>query len=100
MEILAFDIGGTHGRCCLARRDGNHEDVLRLQREPMDDGRRWLQRLLDAGKRMAHAPQDLQVLAVSFGGPVTGDGRIQSMHVPGWESIDLSAELKKVFNTP
>lgn len=98
MEILVFDFGGTQGRCALATRDGKLSRVLRLQRAATEDGALWFERLLAAGRGIV-SPQT-RIVSVSFGGPVATDGRILSMHVPGWEKIDLRAELAKAFRLP
>lgn len=100
MEILAFDFGGTRGRCCLARADGSHTDVLALARAPDEDGARWLARLLDAGRRINAAPGQRRIVGISFGGPVTPAGRVLSMHVPGWEKIDLAGIMREAFGLP
>ena len=100
MNILAFDIGGTRGRCCLASADGSIAHVQTLERTQTDDGAMWLQRLLAAGKQIVQFAKQLQVVAVSFGGPVAPDGRVLSMHVPGWENVDLAGEMRKTFMLP
>ena len=101
MDILAFDIGGTQGRCCLARADGTRGDVTTLQRGASSDGREWLARLIAAGTALvSKANSPIRVVAVSFGGPVDNAGKILSMHVKGWESINLAAELQKSFGAP
>jgi glucokinase len=105
MNVLAFDIGGTQGRCCAApvagARGTDRPEVLyvtALQREPDEDGARWLARLLDAGRRVRQP--DTAVVSVSFGGPVSPDGQVISVHVPGWETVDLPAALKEAFQVP
>lgn len=96
--ILAFDIGGTRGRCGVAA-GANLLDVQAMQRGS-DNGERWLARLLESGKSLAAKHSGLTAIGVSFGGPVSSDGRILSMHVKGWEGIDLASELRKTFNLP
>jgi glucokinase len=98
LDILAFDFGGTQGRVCLATREAKMTRVTKLQRQPSDDGARWFQTLLAAGRGIATSQS--KVVAVSFGGPVAADGRIMSVHVPGWEKIDLRAELANAFKLP
>ena len=101
MDILAFDIGGTQGRCCLAKGDGTRGEVTALQRGASKDGAEWLARLLAAGKALVDkSPVPIRIVAVSFGGPVDMDGKILSMHVSGWESINLAAELNTAFRVP
>ncbi|MCY3021405.1 MAG: ROK family protein [Planctomycetota bacterium] len=99
-DILAFDVGGTRGRCCLARADGTHGDVIGLARAPHEDGARWLARLLEAGRDLNKAPGKRRVVGVSFGGPVAPDGRVLSMHVPGWEKVDLAGAMAGAFGLP
>jgi glucokinase len=41
-----------------------------------------------------------RAVGVSFGGPVDNNGRIFSMHVPGWESIDLRRSMQDAFGLP
>jgi len=65
------------------------------QRTANETGPRWLARLIDAALRIA--PELPRAAAVSFGGPVAPDGTIQSMHVPGWENIDLAGEIAQAF---
>jgi glucokinase len=101
MDILAFDIGGTQGRCCLAKSDGSRGAVTTLQRAGHHDGRHWLERLIGAGREQCAAiGVKPRVVCVSFGGPVDNDGGIRSMHVAGWDSINLSSELQQAFNAP
>jgi len=100
MDILAFDFGGTRGRCCLAQADGSHSDVVALARAPDEHGARWLARLLDAGRRVNQAPGKRRIVGISFGGPVSPEGRVVSMHVPGWEKVDLVREMSTAFGLP
>jgi len=96
--ILAFDIGGTRGRCAVAA-GANLLEVQAMQRGS-DSGERWLARLLESGKSLAAKHGGLKAIGVSFGGPVSSEGRIVSMHVKGWEGVDLVAELNKAFGLP
>jgi glucokinase len=100
MEILAFDFGGTRGRCCLAQPDGSHDDIVGLARSPDEHGAKWLARLLEAGRELNQAPGKRRIVAISFGGPVAPDGRVVSMHVPGWEKVDLAGEMSRAFQLP
>lgn len=100
MNFLAFDFGGTRGRCCLADAGGAYTHLTALARQAEEDGGRWLRRLLSAGAEIRRQSRTLKAVAVSFGGPVTPDGRVLSMHVPGWEKIDLKQEMKAAFGLP
>ncbi len=114
-EILAFDIGGTQGRCGLARCGEILADVDSLERDRLkaghrtfefatirnfrrasgEDGPAWMRRLIDCAKEICStAPL---FVAVSFGGPVEPDGSIRSMHVPGWENVDLTGAIANAF---
>lgn len=96
--ILAFDIGGTRGRCGVAA-GANLLDVDAMQRGA-DGGERWLMRLLESGKTLAQKHTGITAVGVSFGGPVSSDGRLLSMHVKGWEGVDLVGEIRKAFHVP
>jgi glucokinase len=100
MEILAFDIGGTQGRCCVASPGGERGEVRTLRRNSEENGRAWLDRLLAAGREVAQHSTALKVVAISFGGPIGNDGRIFSVHVRGWEDVDLRAEMQNAFKLP
>jgi glucokinase len=97
-ELLAFDIGGTQGRCGVVRvsADDSAETLAltTLRREANEDGPAWLARLLAAAKALNVSTSDC---AVSFGGPVKPDGSIRSTHVPGWERLDLCGEIERAL---
>src|SRR5512140_330713 len=99
-EILAFDVGGTRGRCCLATSDGKRTQTVRLSRASGEDGSAWLTQLLAAGRQVAPNSQSLRAVSISFGGPVTAGGRVLSMHVTGWEHIDLPKAMTDAFHLP
>lgn len=114
-DILAFDIGGTQGRCGVARcgaglPDGAQPTLGRLKAELRtfefstihnfrrangEDGPAWLRRLIESAKELC--PSAPRFAAVSFGGPVEPDGSIRSMHVPGWENVDLTGAISAAF---
>lgn len=100
-EIIAFDIGGTHGRCGLARCDSEHPELLSfstiktLRRAGNEDGASWLERLVICARELsAKTPR---AVAISFGGPVASDASIQSMHVSGWEHVDLIGRISSAL---
>lgn len=66
-----------------------------LQRASDESGEHWSARLIKTALKIA--PELPRVAAVSFGGPVDHDGRIQSMHVPGWEGVDLAGDIARAF---
>lgn len=100
LPILAFDFGGTRGRSCLGGLNGSYAHVVSLERSRDDDGSSWLRRLLEAGREISGRGNGIKVISVSFGGPVAPDGRVQSMHVPGWERVDLRKEMADAFGAP
>ena len=67
-----------------------------LQRAASESGPHWLARLIDCALKIA--PEFPRACAVSFGGPVSPDGQILSMHVPGWENVDLAGEIAQAFH--
>ncbi len=101
-EIVAFDIGGTQGRCGLARGGSDQSELFSfstiksLRRAANEGGAAWLERLiLCADELGATTPC---AVAISFGGPVASDGSIQSMHVSGWENVDLTGKIAEAFD--
>jgi len=101
-EILAFDFGGTKARCGLVSRDGSLGPTRVQSRPRSDDGPRWLVRMLDEGRGLlaetgSRAPR---AVGVSFGGPVDDEGRVFSMHVPGWGNVDLRRSMQEAFGLP
>ena len=100
LPILAFDFGGTRGRCCLGATDGTYKHVVGFERGHDDDGGSWLRRLVSAGREVRQHTDKISIISVSFGGPVTPEGRVVSMHVPGWENVDLVREMTLAFSAP
>src|SRR6266436_5031846 len=101
-EALAFDFGGTKARCGLVSRDGRLGPTRVQGRPRSDDGPRWLARMLDEGRGLlAEAgPGAPRAVGVSFGGPVDDEGRVFSMHVAGWEKVDLRQSMREAFGLP
>jgi len=100
-EVLAFDFGGTRARCALVSPDGRMGAPRVLPRPPSDDGPRWLARMLEEARDLlAVAPGAPRAVGVSFGGPVDDDGRVFSMHVAGWERVDLRRSMREAFGLP
>lgn len=105
-DIAAFDIGGTQGRCGWARVPRQSEagekfefaTVKALRRGADEQGPAWLERLVACAKEIIPSPP--QYAAISFGGPVKPDGSIQSIHVRGWEDIDLIGGIAAAFGLP
>ncbi len=99
--VLAFDFGGTRARCALVSRDGRMDAPRVLPRPPSDDGPRWLTRMLEEARDLlAAAPGVPRAVGVSFGGPVDDEGRVFSMHVAGWEQVDVRRSMREAFGLP
>lgn len=102
-DLLAFDIGGTQGRCARARCSDKIAngfeflDVKSYRRAGGELGRAWMETLIAGAQSICEVGSKPSLLAVSFGGPVRPDGSVQSTHVPGWERIDLIGELARAF---
>lgn len=96
--LLAFDFGGTRGRCARVSMDGAAGPLKVLHRQAGEEGPRWLERLMDAGRALPG--ESPRALGVSFGGPVAPSGRVLSMHVPGWEGVDVRARMTAAFGLP
>ncbi len=100
-EFLAFDFGGTRARCALVSREGRMGPPRVLPRPPSDDGPRWLARMLEAARGLlAVAPGAPRAVGVSFGGPVDDEGGVFSMHVAGWERVDVRRSMQEAFGLP
>jgi glucokinase len=52
--------------------------------------------LIDSAKNEFDVPPSSA--GISFGGPVAADGSIRSMHVRGWENVDLIGEIASAFD--
>ncbi|MEI6234154.1 MAG: ROK family protein [Planctomycetota bacterium] len=98
-DIVAFDIGGTQGRCGVARVSSGAAfeltQVKALRRGVDEHGPEWLDRLMACAKDVC--TRQPRFAAVSFGGPVSPDGSIQSMHVSGWDAVDLVGRIASEF---
>ena len=104
VDVMAFDIGGTQGRCGFAHVSDqanaafSFSNVTALRRNPNEQGAAWMQRLTACAKSMAMNPPGW--VAISFGGPVASDGSIRSMHVSGWEEVDLVGSVARELGVP
>ena len=111
IDVIAFDIGGTQGRCGFARvprtsatgtgtvpprNEFEFEALASFRRESSEQGPAWMERLIAGAKDLTSAKP--RCAAISFGGPVSPDGRIQSVHVPGWENADLIGAVSRAFD--
>ena len=100
-DLLAFDIGGTQGRCGIVRMGDapNHAETLAyttLRRAPAEDGAAWLVRLLAAARELGFRRQK-RLRDFLFGGPVLPERFDSIPHVPGWERLDLPGEIERAF---
>jgi len=89
MTLLALDIGGMN----LAASAGG-KPVRALT---PDTGEEALATLLGLADTVVHGP--VEAVGVSFAGPLE-DGRIRSLHVPGWDDMPLRDVLQERFGAP
>jgi glucokinase len=102
--ILSIDIGGTKTIVALCTQEGEVIEPLRAVR-PSDKDAFWIRDSLferidllkekqpDLFKRIEHC-------GIGFGGPVQNNRPVLSMHVPGWEEIDLCREVTDRYSLP
>jgi glucokinase len=98
--VLALDIGGTKSFVGLCRPDGTVLAVRRIENR-FDGAAAYWSALLDVvdelltekvgGKSLFH------MAGIGFGGPIGRDGRLRSLHVGGWDGIDLSGDIGRRF---
>src|SRR5207248_1712726 len=72
------------------------EALASFRRESSEQGPVWMERLINGAKELTGAKP--RCAAISFGGPVSPDGGIQSVHVPGWENVDLVGAVARAFD--
>lgn len=100
--ILAIDIGGTKSLVALGDASGALlEDPRRL--DNVYGGRAaeyWPALLREVDSLLEAHPEErarLRRAGVGFGGPIDRDGRFHSLHVGGWDRIDLIGDLRRRY---
>ncbi|MCB9770470.1 MAG: ROK family protein [Candidatus Omnitrophica bacterium] len=103
-SILSIDIGGTKTIVALCSRDGQVIDPQRAGR-PADKDAFWIREsLFERIDRLREIqPEKFSLIkscGIGFGGPVQNNRPVLSMHVPGWEEIDLCREITDRYGIP
>lgn len=102
-HLLAVDIGGTKTSLAVAESSATGpRPYLSVDRLPTPaTAADVLARLLIAGRRLV-GDGALAGIGVSFGGRVqpAPTPRLTSLHVPGWQDIDLAGALTRAFEAP
>lgn len=95
--ILSIDIGGTKTIVAICTSDGRVIDPFRADRPPDQDGAKIRDSIFDRIDHLRDGRPDvfsnIRKCGIGFGGPVRDNRPVLSMHVPGWEKIDLCAEI-------
>ena len=96
MPILAIDIGGTKTAAALI------DDDLLLEHTSWPsprDASEALERIVAVCSPWAPRAR---AAGVSFGGPFdfTNQTCVRSMHIGGWDGVDISARLERALNVP
>lgn len=94
--ILSLDFGGTKLAAGLVRAFSGHVIAAPRCPTPSDAQASYAAMLAMARDLLARTPEPVRAVGVSFGGPVEVDGRTvrRSMHIPGWENMDLADRLE------
>jgi glucokinase len=106
-QVLALDFGGSKLiAAVVAPAIGK---ILSLKRAPTPvergaDGSIELIAQLgnEAITALNPTSQEIEAIGISFGGPVSRDRRhvVHSMHVSGWDSVDLPDRIGRIFAKP
>lgn len=95
-RVLAVDVGGTKTAVALA----DPADATRTTvRFPTPATAQATVELIARHCRTMLAESRVRGVGVSFGGHVA-DGRVRSLHVPGWEDVDLVGTLEALTRAP
>ena len=96
MRVLAIDIGGTKTAAALM----NDEQFLERTSWPSPPtAEHAIDQIVTTCERWA---DQAQAAGVSFGGPFDFATQtcVRSMHVPGWDGVELSVSLERALNLP
>jgi len=96
--VLAIDIGGTKSIVALCRSDGQILDSIRADR-PNGKDAFWIrdsiyERIETLKAKHSEVFNQIKHCGVGFGGPVRNNHPVVSIHIKGWEEIDLCAEVE------
>ena len=102
--FLGVDIGATKTVVALCTSEGEVKNPLRVDR-PEGEEARWilesiLHRIEEIRRTSPEEWREVRRCGVGFGGPVRDNRPVRSVHVPGWEEIDLAAEIERRFGLP
>jgi glucokinase len=102
--ILTIDIGGTKTIVGICTTDGEVLHSLRTDR-PQDKDAFWIRdSLFERIERLKGEERglcgEISKCGIGFGGPVRDNHPVLSMHVAGWEDIDLCAEVEDRYGWP
>lgn len=95
--VLALDVSGSRTLLRLVR-DGLPGDGAEVANGGRLAPAYWAE-VLDAAVGLA-AGRDLAAAGIAFGGPVSSDGRILSIHVGGWSELDPAGALAERLGLP
>ena len=97
MPILAIDIGGTKTAAALI-----DDDDLLLEHTTWPSPREASEALERIVAVCSPWAPRARAAGVSFGGPFDFANQtcVRSMHIPGWDGVDISARLERALNVP
>lgn len=95
-RVFAVDVGGTKTAVALA----DPADATRTTvRFPTPASAQATLELIERHFRSMSEGSSVAAVGVSFGGHVSGD-QVRSLHVPGWEDVDLVGTLSRITGAP
>lgn len=97
MPILAIDIGGTKTAAALI-----DDDDLLLEHTTWPSPREANEALERIAAVCSPWAPRARAAGVSFGGPFDFANQtcVRSMHIPGWDGVDISARLERALHVP
>ena len=102
--VLSIDIGGTKSIVALCATDGVILDSIRADRPNDKDafGIRdsIFERIETLERKHSRIFSQIENCGIGFGGPVRNNRPVVSIHIKGWEEIDLCAEVEARYGFP
>jgi glucokinase len=102
--VLAIDIGGSKSIVAVCTTDGGILESIRADR-PNGKDAFWIRdsifnRVETLKENHPETFRQIEHCGIGFGGPVRDNKPVVSIHIKGWEEIDLCAEVEARYGLP